>query len=608
MLFCLTHVAQATSYLSHVRDLISTSAPGAAVDQEITFRLTQPIPAGGAIIIDFEGDGVTVPGFGFNYLDLDVAFSVVPGGPYTERPLAPISTAGTDGVTVAAGVGGSVRIDLNTSVGIPANSEVRVRMGTNAVYGGTGDTPMVLSAATGSYPVIITTYDASDIEIDYGQTRFVVVSPVTAGPIDTTDEDPPIILVAEPTGILQVGTRGVQMYLETNELAACRYATSSMSFASMPYQFMGTSSESIYFWHFADVTGLEDDTTYTYYVRCQDFRFNEIDPDYILEFTVGIPPGSATTTSTSTSPGSGGEVTNPVASSTCTGDNCVGTGTGSGGGPSGSGSGNGPIGGDGAGSGSGGTGSGTGDGDKLPLADVRISGWAYPGSTVSFLRDGAVVDTTLVSSDAVFEQTTRDLDRGSYTFSVYAVDSAGTRSATFSTTLWLQASTLNTLSNIMLPPTVTTVENSVDPGTPIDVTGYSMPDASVTTWLRPRLAEVSTSDIVSTTTAAGDGTWSLTIPTTGLPQGTYELVAQAMMDDGTVESDKSARKTIGVGVEVGDESCVSIGDLNCDGSVNLVDFSILLFNWNTTGAVADINGDGTVSLPDFSIMLYNWTG
>ncbi|MBI3571906.1 hypothetical protein HY091_00005, partial [Candidatus Kaiserbacteria bacterium] len=52
-------------------------------------------------------------------------------------------------------------------------------------------------------------------------------------------------------------------------------------------------------------------------------------------------------------------------------------------------------------------------------------------------------------------------------------------------------------------------------------------------------------------------------------------------------------------------------DLNCDGGVNLTDFSILLFFWkatNPTNARADINHDGSVNVVDFSIMLYQWTG
>ena len=51
---------------------------------------------------------------------------------------------------------------------------------------------------------------------------------------------------------------------------------------------------------------------------------------------------------------------------------------------------------------------------------------------------------------------------------------------------------------------------------------------------------------------------------------------------------------------------VCLGDLNNDGFVNLTDFSILLFYWNTSNANADINGDGIVNLTDFSIMLFHW--
>ncbi|MCA9360257.1 hypothetical protein KC850_04480, partial [Candidatus Kaiserbacteria bacterium] len=53
-------------------------------------------------------------------------------------------------------------------------------------------------------------------------------------------------------------------------------------------------------------------------------------------------------------------------------------------------------------------------------------------------------------------------------------------------------------------------------------------------------------------------------------------------------------------------------DLNRDTKVNLIDFSILLFWWNSNGGdsdpPADINRDGNVSLTDFSRLLFNWTG
>lgn len=50
-------------------------------------------------------------------------------------------------------------------------------------------------------------------------------------------------------------------------------------------------------------------------------------------------------------------------------------------------------------------------------------------------------------------------------------------------------------------------------------------------------------------------------------------------------------------------------DLNCDGRVNLTDFSILLYYWQQKGKgiKADINKDDIVNLIDFSVMLYWWT-
>lgn len=603
------HRAFATSYLTAVRDLLATSAPNALTNQTITFTLTQAIPSNGVIDIDFAGEGFTIPA-GLNYTDVDVGFSAVAGGPYTQRPLSSMQTAGTDGVTVTSGAAGRVRVDLNTTVGIAAGSEVEVKIGTNASYGAIGDQRITLASATSSprsFPLSITTYDAADSELDYGKTLIAVVPQVIAGPVDTTDQDPPTITFAQPTGILQVGTRGVELFLKTNERASCRYATSSMGYALMPYLFAGTTTGMV-FWHFAQVLGLQDGTAYDYYIRCVDYRLNEIDPDYMLSFEVGIMPGSATTTSTSTTPGTGNGSSTASTTASSTGPG-PGTDTGTGTGGSGSGSGSSPSGGDGAGSGGGGSGGGgTGQGTKLPQADVQIDGWAYPGAAVTFLRDGVVEGTGAAGGGGEFSDLTTGLDRGAYTFALYATDATGIRSATFSTTLWLRAETLNALSNIMLPPTVAVVEQSLEPGAPLSVSGYSAPYASVTVWLRPRLAEVSSGDVVATTSAAGNGFWMLTVPTDTLSRGTYELVAQAWMPGGMIQSDKSARVTIGLGVDVASGSCVSIGDLNCDGFVNLVDFSILLFNWNTSNAEADINSDGTVSLPDFSIMLYHWTG
>jgi hypothetical protein len=61
------------------------------------------------------------------------------------------------------------------------------------------------------------------------------------------------------------------------------------------------------------------------------------------------------------------------------------------------------------------------------------------------------------------------------------------------------------------------------------------------------------------------------------------------------------------------EACTKKGDINHDGKVNLVDFSILAY-WYKRPLTAealkqciDQNGDGKVTLADFSILAYFWT-
>ena len=112
--------------------------------------------------------------------------------------------------------------------------------------------------------------------------------------------------------------------------------------------------------------------------------------------------------------------------------------------------------------------------------------------------------------------------------------------------------------------------------------------------------------VTATTTSNGNGSWKIVLPTEGLSKGTYEVKVQSLISK---HDQSNFSQTIYVGVgENPNPNFKNRADLNKDGKVNLVDFSILLFNWKTNDAVADINQDGTVSLIDFSIMLSNWTG
>lgn len=55
----------------------------------------------------------------------------------------------------------------------------------------------------------------------------------------------------------------------------------------------------------------------------------------------------------------------------------------------------------------------------------------------------------------------------------------------------------------------------------------------------------------------------------------------------------------------------SPADVNADGRVDIVDFSILMFHWLTPDGLertSDFNSDGVVNIFDLSIMFFYWTG
>jgi hypothetical protein len=131
-----------------------------------------------------------------------------------------------------------------------------------------------------------------------------------------------------------------------------------------------------------------------------------------------------------------------------------------------------------------------------------------------------------------------------------------------------------------------------------------VPDATVE-------LHIDDSVLVLDTQADNNGNWSIDFDTSQVTIAEHILRARSVTGNPplTTESSFSSSLQLFVGVE-GQASTPS--DLNRDGFVNLIDFSILIFWWQTDGGdsdpPADINGNGRVSLEDFSILLFNWTG
>ena len=136
------------------------------------------------------------------------------------------------------------------------------------------------------------------------------------------------------------------------------------------------------------------------------------------------------------------------------------------------------------------------------------------------------------------------------------------------------------------------------------VSGQAVPNAKIELHLN-------NSESVINGTSSSDGTWSIALSTAQLRVAEHTLRARSVSGNPplTTQSSFSSALQLFVGV---DGKVTRPSDLNRDGKINLVDFSILIFWWGTNAGnsdpSADINGNGKVGIEDFSILLFNWTG
>lgn len=602
--------------INEYKDTISNSTPGVASNHTLAFKLETAITPGSYIEVT-PPDGFEVIGTSTFAAERNVELSV--NGVLRLSSSTPDTVY--DGVDIISGSPGMIRYTLNSTEGINAGSNLELKIGNHTskslVYSveystSTGTTtteadikPIINDLNTGTKEVMVEVYDGGLV----AEAGFLIalIDQVGVGPADTTEEIPPERFNGAPSTTITGVTLNVEIFLETNELAICRYdIVAGTSYQSMPYAFTGTGL----IYHTV-VVPVVPDSFNQFYVRCIDDEGNFNIDDYIVAFAVSaVPTGESNTEGDVEGEGTG------------SGNSGSGSGSG-GGGEEGSSDGEAPTeggtsgGGGSGGGGGGGSGSGSGDtaGGGFESQDapyrsgdgrVVITGYAFPRSTVHVLVDGKAVTNVRAESDGQYSITVDEIARGAYTFGVYAVDSAQVRSSTFSTSFSVIGARTSALSNIHLAPTIKVNPDPVNPGATLTLSGYTQPNAVVT--LENEKDKSPASKQVITATANGDGFWSTTVSTENFSVGTYKVRARSEQSAG-VKSNFSNYTLYGVG-----QNAVKVtnADLNRDGKVNLVDFSILLFWWNSDGGTsdpsADINSDGKVNLTDFSILLFNWTG
>ena len=242
----------------------------------------------------------------------------------------------------------------------------------------------------------------------------------------------------------------------------------------------------------------------------------------------------------------------------------------------------------------------------LPPTEVVFSGFGYPFSLVTLLKDSQYLSETNAVADSDFSLMIDGLSGGTYSFSLYAQDDYGNQSSSVTYSVNVINNARTTISGIIIPPTVTTDLLEVKQGDSIVFYGQTKRDCDV-------IVEIDSTSSTTINTIT-NGLYEYSLNTTDLDLGEHFLRVK-MVGTG-IESPYSDIYTFVVGEEtVVEEEPFLVGDVNYDDSVNIVDFSIAAYWYdrilNSAFVIIEqerLNGDGVVDLIDFSLMAYYWTG
>ena len=234
--------------------------------------------------------------------------------------------------------------------------------------------------------------------------------------------------------------------------------------------------------------------------------------------------------------------------------------------------------------------------------EIIFKGKAYPNAFLTLLKNDQVVATFFAEESGLFEKKLTGIAAGVYNFGIFAEDSEGRRSVTLGFTTSVLAEMTTTVSGIYISPTIALTPTQVEKGSSIDIFGQVFPASEV------NLFVASENEIVEKAIAGADGKWFYTLNTAAMETGEHQARAKALFAAG--EQTLFSQTLSFLVLEPGAMVCQG-ADLNFDGEVDIIDFSILLYFWGQNSPAnpcVDINFDGTVNIIDFSIMMYHWTG
>jgi len=257
------------------------------------------------------------------------------------------------------------------------------------------------------------------------------------------------------------------------------------------------------------------------------------------------------------------------------------------------------------------TGGGGGGGFfAAPETKVVLFGRAYPGMQVTVLKDAQIAAQILADPAANFRVAVSGLSEGGYIFGVYSEDDQGRRSSLLTFPVTVISGVTIEIGGIFIAPTISVDKSEVKRGDNIAIFGQSAPNSEIT------IAVNSDEEFFNKTDADQNGAYLYNFDTTPLSMEQHLTRSKSALNGEISSFSKTVSFAVGTKTIFAQlPGKCGKADLNCDGRVNLVDFSIAAY-WYKRPLSAEfklkeserLSGDGKVDLIDFSIMAYYWTG
>ncbi len=243
---------------------------------------------------------------------------------------------------------------------------------------------------------------------------------------------------------------------------------------------------------------------------------------------------------------------------------------------------------------------------------VTFSGYAYPRSKVTLLKDAQIIGSTIAGVDAVFQMRATSLAPGTYLFSVYGEDKDNIRSALVTFPITVIAASID-VTGIFIGPSIAVDKIETKRGDDVTIFGQAVPKSDIVISIH------SDEELFAKTVTDAAGVYLYAFDTSPLELGMHAAKSKATIASKLI-SGYGATASFKVGTQnilanKDKKMCPTKADVNGDCKVNLVDFSIVAYWWRRTLTVdaktridSVLKADGKIDLADFSILAYYWTG